>query len=271
MWSFENVWCEKDDDEVWKLCTYPLVEPNSYYISSYGQIKNALTGRILKQYPLVRDVKTENVYYIIKLKFLDMSSNSIRYKNFRVNRLVAWEFCDNPNNFTLVEHINDNKLDNYYKNLKWSTHGENTRNSIKTHRLNISGENNVANIYSETLVHFLCGLMEEGKTDLEVLKIWQGKNATSHTHSKQWKLVYDLRAKTKFTDICVQYNYDAIFRLTKADKKILEYIEKGLENKEIMTIYGYEKISDNTALYTRILRCRKIYKIRSTTREKLSN
>lgn len=139
MWTFEKNVCKKTDDEVWKICTYPLIEKDSYLISSYGRIKNNITGRILKPYELVRDVKTKNVYYIIKLKYADRKTGNIRYKNFRLHRLVAWEFCEHLGSMDVVEHINDNKLDNYYKNLKWSNQGDNTRNAIKTGRLNIKG------------------------------------------------------------------------------------------------------------------------------------
>lgn len=267
MYSFEKNICEKQEEEIWKICTYPMVEQDNYYISSYGRIKNAITNKILAPYELIRDAKTENVYYIIKLKYRNPMNNKTAYKNFRVNRLVAWEYCKKKKGHDIVEHINDNKLDNYFRNLKWSTHGKNTRNAIKTGRLNISGENNKYNKYSVILIHFLCKLMEMGKSNKEILLIWCGNTATIRKNSKEWGLINHLRKKDRFTDIAIQYNYEPEFNLSDDDKKIIEYMESGKENIEIMNIYGYSTSTDNTALYSQILKCRKIYKIRSTTRE----
>ena len=94
MFSFETNLTEKIDDEIWKPITYPGIVPNEYSISSYRNIKDIKTGKILKQYLLIRDIKTENVYYIIKLKFIDFN-DIVKYKNYRVNRLVGWEYCKN--------------------------------------------------------------------------------------------------------------------------------------------------------------------------------
>ena len=267
MYSFEVNVCEKQEDEIWKPCTYPSVEKDAYLISSYGRIKNAITNRILKQYKLVRDEKMENVYYILQLTHVHPKTGKLRYKNFRMNRLVAWEYCDNKEDGDIVEHINDNKLDNYFRNLKWSTSGKNTRNAIKTGRLNISGENNPTNKYSEILIHFICGLMEEGKSNKEILFILCGYDATIRKNGKQWSLINHLRAKDRFTNICKEYNYEPKQNISEKDKEIISYIKEGKENIDIMKIYGYESINDDTALYSQILKCRKIYDIGSTTRE----
>ena len=270
MYSFEVNVCEKEEEEMWKLCTYPTVEKHSYLVSSYGRIQNVVTGRILKLYKLVKPGFPENVYYIIKLKSRDPLTKHKKYKNFRVSRLVAWEFCELKEGCNVVEHINDNKLDNYFRNLKWSTSGENTRNAMKTGRLKIRGEDHANCKYDPLLIHFLCGLIEEGRSNKEVLRIWCGKDATLKTEPRKYAIISHLRAKDRFTDIAQQYDYEVIFRLSDEDKKILEYIESGKENIDIMNIYGYERFNDNTSLYSQIVRCRRIYNIRSTTREKES-
>ena len=266
MWTFEKNVCEKVDKEQWKLCTYPSIVDGSYLVSSYGRIKNANTGKILKQYALVRNIKQENVYYIIKLKCFGKNGKK-KYKNFRVHRLVAWEFCEHVKNMDVVVHINDNKLDNYYRNLKWSNQGENTRNAIKTGRLNISGENNVSSKYKEDYIRFICGLMEKGKSNKEILYIIAGKDATIRKNSKEWSLICHLRAKDRFTSIACQYKYKPVYHLTELDKVIIVRIANGEQNIDIMKSYGYSKISENTALYSQILKCRKIYNMSSTTRE----
>ena len=271
MYTFENKICKKDEKEIWKNCTYPGIKENQYSVSNYGRIKNNDSGKILIPYKLVRDLKTENVYYIIKLKFYDSEKNIYRYKNFRLNRLIAWDFVPKNRDMNLcVMHINDNKLDNYYKNLKWGTKGENTRAAIISGRLNISGKNNHNNIYGESYIRTICKMMESGKTNKEILYFLSNDpNATIRKYPKIWSLISHIRAKDRFTDITLEYNYTPKFNLSQKDKDIIQMMYNGDENIDIMEYYGYTKISHNTALYSKILKCRKIIKICSTTRENM--
>lgn len=48
----------------------------------------------------------------------------------RVHRLVAQAFLENPNNFPLVGHKNNNKTDNRVENLYWTTYSENTQKAF---------------------------------------------------------------------------------------------------------------------------------------------
>lgn len=47
-----------------------------------------------------------------------------------VHRLVAQVFIPNPDNLPHVDHINTDRLDNYYKNLRWVTAKENANNPL---------------------------------------------------------------------------------------------------------------------------------------------
>ena len=49
-------------------------------------------------------------------------------KNFGIHRLIALHFIDNPNNYEIVDHINQNKTDNRIENLRWVNHSGNNRN-----------------------------------------------------------------------------------------------------------------------------------------------
>lgn len=42
------------------------------------------------------------------------------YKNYRVHKLLAETFLENPNEYKEVDHINRNRIDNRLENLRWA-------------------------------------------------------------------------------------------------------------------------------------------------------
>lgn len=56
-------------------------------------------------------------------------------KALTVHRLVAKLFVPNPENKNQVNHDDLNKLNNYYKNLKWSTAKENMKHAFDSGRM----------------------------------------------------------------------------------------------------------------------------------------
>ena len=89
----------------------------SYAISSFGKVKNTKTGKILKG--------SVNRQGYLKV---DLCENVIK-KTFKVHRLVACAFIDNPDDKLCVDHKNNDKTNNHISNLRFATSKENNQNS----------------------------------------------------------------------------------------------------------------------------------------------
>ena len=89
-----------------------------YQVSSWGRVRNAETGNILIPY------KNKKGY--LKIGLCDGHGKSLK---FRVNRLVAISFIENPNNYPQVNHKDGNKENNSFTNLEWVTDEENKKHA----------------------------------------------------------------------------------------------------------------------------------------------
>ena len=93
--------------------------PN-YEVSNLGQVRNIVTGRMLKPYVNLGGGKG---YYKVRL-----TSEPYQTKQFFVHRLVAEAFIPKEKEeYTDVNHIDENKLNNAVDNLEWCTRSYNTR------------------------------------------------------------------------------------------------------------------------------------------------
>ena len=99
--------------ENWKLW-YFEEKPTVYEVSNLGKIRNVVDGHEL------HTVINASGYELVHV------SPSRRFdKMIPVHRLVAQCFCKNPNNYTEIDHRNNNPRDNRAINLRWCSREQN--------------------------------------------------------------------------------------------------------------------------------------------------
>ncbi len=113
----------------------------NYQVSNLGNIKNILSGKNLK--PIIN----RSNYCLVRL---GKSSKLI-------HRLVCEAFIPNPENKTLVDHKNNNRVDNRVENLRWATPSENSQNR-KISSTNKCGYKGIylckdTNLYRPEIIH----------------------------------------------------------------------------------------------------------------------
>lgn len=100
------------DKEEWKgIEDFP-----NYEISNHGRVKSLEHSNILTPH-------ISRGYYHVRLHDYELS------KTVNIHKLVGEYFVPNPENKAIVNHEDKNKLNNYYKNLKWMSQSDNALHS----------------------------------------------------------------------------------------------------------------------------------------------
>ncbi len=90
---------------------------DNYEVSDEGLVRNIRTGRILKASP--------NTKGYMQLSLCRCGKS----KSHQVHILVAKAFIPNPNNLPQVNHIDEDKSNNFSTNLEWMNNQENVEYS----------------------------------------------------------------------------------------------------------------------------------------------
>ena len=91
----------------------------NYEVSWFGRVRNATTGRILK-----------NIFGSHGYLHVSLSKNG-KVKTHCIHVMVAQAWVSNPEDKKCVDHIDGDKTNNHYENLRPATHAENNRNRSK--------------------------------------------------------------------------------------------------------------------------------------------
>lgn len=131
-------------EEVWK----DVVGYEGYYmVSNLGRIKS-MRFRHIKRERIRKTFIRKDGYECVGL-----SKNAI-CKTYSVHRIVATAFLDNPNNFEMVNHKDENTTNNAVSNLEWCSRSYNQIYSMNLHpeRKNVFCDNFKKGIKSSSFI-----------------------------------------------------------------------------------------------------------------------
>ena len=105
----------------------------NYQVSWWGRVRNSKTGRILK------GALSGDGYRLVSL------CKNGKMKTHKIHQLVAREWVGNPDGKSCVDHIDGDRANNNFENLRYATHSENSQNQKK--------QSNTSSVYKGVYLH----------------------------------------------------------------------------------------------------------------------
>lgn len=175
--------------EIWK----PIVGlEGRYEVSNYGRVKSLAKtwnhrgqGYRVKEDSILKP-GIGNGYLRVTLSY-GLNDK----KSFSVHSLVAKAFCDNPNNYPIVNHKNSNRSDNYFENLEWTTYKGNAIHAFQNgNRKGQKGEEHPHSRYRERDIIIIRKLAKDGfYSQVEIAKMFDDSqsNIGKIVTRQRWK------------------------------------------------------------------------------------
>lgn len=241
--------------KIWRKVTYPRITRNMYIVSENGEVYNCILNKMMSPY------FDKDGY--LRISLCAKNTNSKNHIQVRINRLVAWEFCQNRDISLVVDHIDGVKTNNHFSNLEWVTVKENTHRAEKLGLRKVQGAYNGNSKYTENEVIEICEKYEDGLMPKDLFIEKYGENArvydSSETHG-YYTLLYNLRYKKAWKYIVNDYNFTPGLMNTrythkpipetsnfKYSEEIIRYICKSLSNGKSYKYLALElSKADNT-------------------------
>ena len=172
---------------------YPGFTGNIYFISEYGELYNPTTDKIIS------GTITKKGYRQFRIKGISV----------KAHRLVAYAFVEKNRDIKLtVDHLDGNKLNNYYKNLEWVSVEENLKRAFENGQWNISN----LQFYPDQLVHKICEMYEQyNYSPIEVYRKIKNTEVSprgNKTNEAFYRFLVSIRKKDTRLDIVKLYDYD---------------------------------------------------------------
>lgn len=143
----------------------------NYEISNEGEVRNIITGLVLKQADNGRGYLEVGLHINKKRKH--------KY----IHRLVAEAFIPNPESKPEVNHIDENKTNNNVSNLEWVTRTENNNYGTHNERLGISRSKPIYVLYPDGTEEYYSGVRIASRAlgihDSSIVAILKGRYKAS--------------------------------------------------------------------------------------------
>ena len=187
-------------------------EITKYFISNHGNVYRELkTGFKKLKYEVNHGYLRANIHH----------NGKTVHK--RIHRLVGEYFIDNHNGYDIIHHIDNNKTNNHYTNLKWVTSKENSKYA-KEDGLILGCENHNMAKSNNDEIKFVCTLLESGLYDVSEIS-----NITNISMSA----IYGIVNNKNWYPISKYYNIENRKRRKvnkyKLDKNLLRKLRKILQ------------------------------------------
>lgn len=202
-------------------------------------------GKIIGRNGKVRKLKlTKTGYLEVDVYF----GKEIGKKYYRVHRLVAMFYIENPENKPFVNHIDGNKTNNAVSNLEWVTHAENMEHAKNFGLIKRAEENKQSTITTEQAEE-ICKLLQMGYRNVDIAK---------SLGVYKW-IVSSIRYKQCWMHISCKYNIPERSRSLSEETVhwICQQIKKGLTPGQIIKASSNNRI---TKTLIKDIRRRRIYK-----------
>jgi hypothetical protein len=226
--------CELQNDEIFKAFKLDKYT-GLYQISNYGKVYSIRNNIYMKLH------KNKNGYNQVRLYNIDGKS-----KFFRVHYLVALTFIENTNkDKKFIDHINNKRDDNYYKNLRWVTHNENM-NNLKIHNKIHLSKKYKKNEYKNNISDFTnIGFVEKHdfsgyKINNEGIVINEKNKILSETINDDYKLI---SLRDKITNKYIQFRLHRLIAhifvkkpFNYNDNYVVNHIDENRQNNNISNL-----------------------------------
>jgi len=111
----------------------PLKDYENHYEINRNGVVRSINRIIIDSIGKSRKLKGKLLTHIMSNKY---PAVCIRRNNKqRIHRLLAVQFIPNPNNYSMVLHKDDDKLNYNLDNLYWGTHKDNSNDRLKNDKL----------------------------------------------------------------------------------------------------------------------------------------
>lgn len=219
-------------DVEWRQIIFNGISTN-YEVSSAGEIRNSITGRILSQY-------TDRDGY----KYVSITVDGKQYHR-GVHRFVAIAFIPNPDNKPEVNHKNGIKAINVVDNLEWATTSENVQHAFDIGlKEAIKGSKNSLSHYTDNQIIQVCKMLEKGISNKKISK----KTGVER------KYITDIKKGRRWRHISRNYNIKPTKYPIELRDSIRDLLLDGKTPNQIIEYLNLNKTQAYVSLIERIKR-----------------